>query len=156
MNAPILAQDIMVTKLVTLRPEMDLRDAARLLVKHRISGAPVVDDAGRLIGVFTEKDVMTALIDAVYDELPCSEVGAYMVIDPLTITEDVDLLSIAQIFKANTFRRLPVVRGEELVGQISRRDILRTVARLIDPAPDHKTAYLYLSALRSSDEPPFA
>ena len=151
MSRPIVAGDIMVTKLITLSPEMKLREAAKLLLKSRISGAPVVDEEGDLIGVFSEKDVMGALIDAVYDELPSSEVRSYMSRDLHTITEDVDLLAIAQIFQTRGFRRLPVVRDRKLVGQISRRDVMAAVIKLLEPATDRKTALLYLSALR---EPP--
>ena len=78
MSGPILAKDIMVSRLITVSPDLGLREAARLLLKNKISGAPVVDEQGQLIGVFSEKDLMTALIDAVYDELPSSEVSAYM------------------------------------------------------------------------------
>ena len=151
MSRPIVAGDIMVTKLITLSPDMKLREAAKLLLKSRISGAPVVDKEGDLIGVFSEKDVMGALIDAIYDELPSSEVRSYMSRDLHTITEDVDLLAIAQIFQTQGFRRLPVVRDRKLVGQISRRDVMAAVIKLLEPAADRKAAVLYLSALR---EPP--
>ena len=155
MSQPILAKDIMVTKVITLRPEMDLREAANLLAKHKISGAPVVGDAGELVGVLSEKDLMTALLDAVYEEFPSSDVHAYMESNPHTIGEDLDLLSIAQIFHDNVFRRLPVLREGKLVGQISRRDVLRAVVKLIQPATDRESALLYLSALRNRDEAPF-
>ena len=155
MSGPILAKDVMVTKLVTLRAETDLREAAKLLLKNKVSGAPVVDEAGQLVGVFSEKDLMTALIDAVYEELPSSEVQAYMETEPHTVTEELDLLSIAQIFHDNAFRRLPVVRDGKLIGQISRRDVLRAVVKLIEPAADRRTVLLYLSALKDQDEAPF-
>ena len=78
MTKVIHARDIMVTKLVKLTPDMKLLEAAKLLIKNSISGAPVVDQDGNLIGVFSEKDVMSALIDAVYDEFPSAEVSSYM------------------------------------------------------------------------------
>ncbi len=152
MQGPILAKDIMVTKLVTLRPDMDVHAAAKLLVMQKISGAPVVDEHGNFVGVFSEKDMMTALIDAVYDEVPSVEVSAYMESAPHTISEDLDLLSIVKIFHANVFRRLPVLRDCKLVGQISRRDVLRAVNELIETARGRKTAMLSLSALKNSDE----
>jgi CBS domain-containing protein len=154
MVGPLLAKDIMTTKLVTLTPDMGLRDAANTLLKKQISGAPVVDDQGTLIGVFSEKDLMVALIDAVYDELPSTEVRAYMTADPHAIAEDLDLLSIAQIFQTKDYRRLPVLADGKLVGQISRRDVMRAVVKLLEPAHDQKTALLYLSALRDSGEAP--
>jgi CBS domain-containing protein len=154
MSGPVLAKDIMVTKLVTLSPTIGLREAAKLLLKNRISGAPVVNEQGQLLGIFSEKDLMTALIDAVYDELPSSEVSAYMSRQLHTIEEDTDLLSIAQVFLTKNLRRLPVVREGKLVGQISRRDVMSAVVKLLEPASDHKTAILYLSALREPPEAP--
>ncbi len=97
---------------------------------------------------------MSALIDAVYEELPNTEVRNYMSRDLYTIHEDMDLLAIAQIFRSRGFRRLPVVRGQELVGQISRRDVMAAVVKLLEPASDHKSAILYLSALREPPEAP--
>ncbi len=155
MMTQLRARDIMVTNLITVREDMDLHDVARLLVKHKISGAPVVNDGKQLIGVLTEKDLMTALIDAAYDDLPSTKVGAYMHRNPHAIEEDLDVLSIAQIFQTRTYRRLPVVSEGQLVGQISRRDVLRAVNKLIEPAQDHSTAILYLSALRDPTELPF-
>lgn len=153
MPSPILAKDIMATKLITLTPQTDLREAAQLLLKNKISGAPVVDAQGKLVGVFSEKDLMTALIDAAYDQLPSSEVQAYMTANPQTVSEDLDLLAIAQIFQTKEYRRLPVVREGRLVGQISRRDVMGAVVKLLTPGRDYRTAVLYLSALR---EPPDA
>ena len=154
MTNTIRARDIMVTKLITLSPDMKLLDAAKRLFKNSISGAPVVDQSGNLIGVFSEKDVMSALINAVYNEFPSVEVSSYMSRNLQTITENADLLTIAQIFQRNDFRRLPVVRDQKLVGQISRRDVMESVVNLLEPAEDHKTAVLYLSALRASNEMP--
>jgi CBS domain-containing protein len=154
MTKALQARDIMVTKLITLKSDMKLLDAAELLIKNSISGAPVVDDLGNLIGVFSEKDVMSALIDAAYDEFPSSDVSSYMSRDLFPITEDADLLTIAQIFQSKGFRRLPVVRGQQLVGQISRRDVMKSVLKLLGPAKDRKAAGLYVSALRTDDERP--
>jgi CBS domain-containing protein len=154
MTKALHARDIMVTKLTTLSPDTKLLDAASLLIKKGISGAPVVDQDGNLIGVFSEKDVMSALIDVAYDEFPSAEVSSYMSRELRAITEDVDLLAIAQIFKTEGRRRLPVVRGQQLVGQISRRDVMKSVVKLLDPTEDRKLAGLYLSALRPADERP--
>ena len=145
----------MVTKLITLAPEMELREAAKRLLKHQISGAPVVDSTGELVDIFSAKDLLTALIDAAYEQLPSSEVRAYMTRDLHTIPDDLDLLSIAQLFQRNDFRRLPVVCDGKLVGQISRRDVMRAVIELLEPVRDHHKALLYLSALRETGQPPF-
>lgn len=121
MSSPILARNIMVKKLITLSPETNWLDAAKLLLKHRISGAPVVDEKDQLVGMFSEQDMMTALVDAAYDDLPSSELRNYMSRAPYSINEDVDLLSIVQTFQNKKLRRLPVVRDGKLVGQLSRR-----------------------------------
>jgi len=152
MTVPSLARDIMETKLVTLSADMDLYDAALLLVRHKISGAPVLSQDGKLEGILTEKDLMTALIDAAYDRLPSTKISSYVNPEPYTISEQLDLLSIVQIFQTHPYRRLLVVRDRELLGLVSRRDVLKSVIRLIEPAQDNSAAMLYLSALRDDNE----
>ncbi|MBW3541585.1 MAG: CBS domain-containing protein [Planctomycetes bacterium] len=154
MNQPVLARDIMVTRLVTLSPDMDAFEAINLLLRHEISGAPVVDAAGNLLGVFSEKDCMSVLVEGAYQQLPSTRVSAFMGSALRTIDEDADLLSIAQIFLNTSYRRLPVVRGARLVGQISRRDVLRAAMKLTERHPDRETALLYLSSLVDRAEAP--
>ncbi|MBC8870594.1 MAG: CBS domain-containing protein [Planctomycetes bacterium] len=120
------ASDFMSTKLVTLSPTDDVYDAIGRLLKNRISGAPVVDDKGNYLGIFSERHSMSVVIQTAYEQLPSSEVGAFMHTDrDSTITEDTDLLSCAEIFLKKAYRRLPVLRGDKVVGQVSRRDVLR-------------------------------
>ena len=76
--APATCGDIMARKLWTLSPEMDAFDAVSFLLAHRISGAPVVDDERRFLGVFSESGSMRVLIGAIYDSLPGAEVRSYM------------------------------------------------------------------------------
>jgi CBS domain-containing protein len=120
------ARNVMVTHLVTLTPEMDAFEAIDLLLKHRVSGAPVVDSKRRFQGLFSEKTSMTVLLNAAYDQLPTSIVGSFMDTDrACCVSEDKDLLSMAEIFLNTPYRQLPVVRDETLEGQVSRRDVLR-------------------------------
>lgn len=120
------ARDFMARKLLTLRPEMDVFDAIGLLLKNRISGAPVVDEAGKFLGVFSEKTSMKVVIESAYAQLPTAEVGAFMNDDPhRTIDEQTDLPTIVHLFLSTPYRRLVVLRGNRAVGQISRRDALR-------------------------------
>lgn len=116
--------------LVTVHPETSAYDAIVLLLKHQISGMPVVDAEGHLVGILSEKDCLKTLVDAKYHDLPTASVkdlmsGALQVVSP-----DTDILQVAEIFLNNRFRRLPVVDGGELVGQISRRDVLRSMEHL--------------------------
>lgn len=152
--ANIVARDIMVTKLVTLSPETDVFQGIETLVRHKISGAPVVDDLGNLVGVFSEKSCMQVLIDAAYEGLPTNSVSAFMDANPDTITENTSFLTIAQVFLSQPRRRLPVVDGSRLVGQVSRRDVIRAAAQSFNTSMDHSSTLLYLSALREMTDPP--
>lgn len=152
--ANIVARDIMVTKLVTLSPETDVFQGIETLIRHKISGAPVVDDSGNLIGVFSEKSCMQVLIDAAYEGLPTNSVSAFMDSNPETIKENTSFLTIAQIFLNQPRRRLPVVEGGRLVGQVSRRDVIRAAAKSFTTSVEQPSTLLYLSALREMTDPP--
>ncbi len=155
MHTPVLARDFMTTRLVTLRPRMDVFDAMGLLLKHQISGAPVIDDDGMFLGTFSEKTCMSVVIDAAYEQLPTNEVFAFLDAKVRTIADDCDLFSIAQILLTESCRRLPVLRDGKLVGQISRRDVMRVTLDLIACQPEREAAaLLYLSALRERGETP--
>jgi len=146
-----LAKNIMVTRLVTLKPDRDVFEAIGYLLKHRISGAPVVDENRNFLGTFSERYCMKVLIDSAYEQLPTAAVSAFMNTDfGRTISEDADLLSIARIFLDTHYRRLPVLHNGKLVGQISRRDVLRA-ARKSTIVAERKAALLYLSELNSSE-----
>lgn len=149
-SGPLMAKDIMVRKLFTVRPEQDVYDAIELLLKKKVSGAPVVDSHYALVGMLSEVDCVHALVSAAYDQSPTMNVGAAMTRDVTTISEDTDLLAVANLFLNNGFRRLPVVRDGTLVGQISRRDLLGALNKLMKKVPEHHAALLYLSALQSS------
>lgn len=120
------AQDFMAKRLVTLRAGMPALDAIALLLRNRISGAPVVDpSSGRFLGVFSEKFSMDVLLGLAYDQLPAAPVDAFMNTDFERVIDGSEpLLEIAQRFLDTPYRRLPVVRDETLVGQVSRRDVL--------------------------------
>ena len=155
MNEPVVARDIMVTRLVALAPHMDAHQAIGLLLKHRISGAPVIDEQRNYLGVFSEKGSLSMLLEAAYGGLPTSEIAPYVEHDATTIDEDVDLLSIAQIFRETGHRRLPVLRDGKLVGQISRRDVLRAAHDMLKVVPERGgSELLYISSLVSRSEAP--
>ncbi|REJ74944.1 MAG: CBS domain-containing protein [Planctomycetota bacterium] len=132
---PQTARDIMVRKLITLTPDMDVIDAIGLLLKNRISGAPVLERDGSFVGVFSERTSMQVLLDAAYDQHPTAEVGAYMNPDPdRAISEETPLKSILELFVETPYRRLEVMRGRKVVGQISRRDAIRAAFPMLESA----------------------
>jgi len=152
----LVARDVMIPfkKLVTLRPQMDALSAIRMLLSHRISGAPVVDENGVYLGVFSEKTSMDFLLHLTYEDLPSSDVGSFMNTDPdRTIGVETDLLSIMDIFLRTPYRRLPVLDEAELAGQISRRDVLSAATKSLEQsAASQPMQLLYLSALERREE----
>jgi len=155
---PMNAREFMVTDLVTLSPSTDVVEAVQTLLRHRITGAPVVDAAGGYLGMFSEKCAMQVLLDAAYEPLPTCEVRAFMDRDAQTIAPHTHLLSIAQVFLLTPARRLPVVEDGILVGQISRRDVLRVWMESIEHAPGRTAAtkLLHWSALFEQQDAPLA
>ncbi len=155
---PMFARDFMVTDLVTLAPASNVVDAVNTLVKHGISGAPVVDAAGRYLGMFSERCAMQVLLDAAYEDLPSHEVRVFMDRGAQTIRPDTHLLSIAQVFLLTPYRRLPVVDDGKLLGQVSRRDVLRVWMNAVDEAPSRtvRARLLHWNSLFERLEAPLA
>ena len=121
------ASEFMATSLVTLSPRTDVFQAIGYLLKNHISGAPVIDSDNSFLGVFSEKNSMSVLVQAAYEQLPSTEVGAFMNTDfERTITEEVDVQRCAERFLRTPYRRLPVLRDGKLVGQVSRRDVIQS------------------------------
>ena len=148
------AREFMTTRLTTLRPDMDVFQAIEVLLKNKISGAPVVDQDRNLLGVFSEASSMKVLIDAAYEGLPTNQVQAFMDWEPVTIKPDTQLFSIIQSMINNNRRRLPVLDGTRLVGQISRRDIMRQASKILCKKGDRESTLLYVSALREMQDTP--
>jgi CBS domain-containing protein len=125
-----LVRDYMAGRLVTFKPDMDVLDALHKLVKHRIAGAPVVDDHGVLIGMLSELDCLKIALNAGYYGDSGGPVSEYMTPDVETIDAEMSIIDLAQKFLRSGYRRFPVLRNNRLVGQISRRDVLRALNEL--------------------------
>jgi CBS domain-containing protein len=121
-------RDYMARDLVTLTPETEINRAMHILLDRRISGAPVLDGTGFLIGVLSKKDCLKAALQASYWRDWGKTVADYMTRDPETLTADMDIVAAAEAFIASHFRRFPVLDQGQLVGQVSRTDILRALA----------------------------
>lgn len=151
---PTVARDIMVTHLVTLTPDMDVFDAIDCLLKHKISGAPVVDEDGNFVGVFSEHCSISLLVAAAYDGTPTNRIDPFVERDVATVSPDTDLLTIAERFLNTHQRRLPVLDEGFLVGQISRRDVLKAAHALLRMAPTQESSTLYLSGIIDRKDAP--
>lgn len=123
----IKVRDYMTRRLVTFRAETDLFTAIHRLLEHRISGAPVVDAQGRLIGILSEGDCLRGILSGAYYEATGGAVGTYMTKTVETVSPEADIIEIAERFLRDGRRRMPVVEGGRLIGQISRSDVLHAV-----------------------------
>lgn len=123
-------RDFMTTRLVTLQPDLEILHAVHKLVKHDIAGAPVVDEHGDLIGILTEKDCMKVALNAGYHGEYGGKVAEFMSKDVETIGPDEGIVAAARRFLGKRYHRYPVVKDGRLVGQISRRDVLRALDQI--------------------------
>jgi CBS domain-containing protein len=130
MNIQYAIQDFMATDLITFTPDTPIETAIESFLTNKISGAPVVDENGDLVGILSEKDCMKTLFEASYYNNLGGHVKEYMSTDLSTIDVNDTLSNVADNFIKSRFRRFPVTKGGKLVGQISRRDVLRAIHQL--------------------------
>ncbi|MBX3705090.1 MAG: CBS domain-containing protein [Pseudomonadales bacterium] len=123
--------DYMAQKLVTFGPQTNVIEALTAFLDHHISGAPVVDADGNLLGMLSEVDVMEIVIQDSYYNEGQGIVADYMRTPVDTVDPDADIYSLAERFVRERRRRYPVVRDGKLLGQISRRDVLRAARDLM-------------------------
>lgn len=132
------ATSVMTKGLVTLSPGTEIHEAVKTLLRHKISGAPVVDENRRLLGILSEKDCLRVFTGEAYDGLPEGHVRDYMTREVDTVSPDTTLIDIVGRFLAKSYRRLPVVNeAGVVVGQISRRDALVAIDEM------RENSYLY-------------
>lgn len=123
----IKVRDYMTRQLVTFKPDMDLFAAIQLLLANRISGAPVVNGQGELVGMLSEGDCLRAILSGAYYDAIGGVVGDYMTPSTDPVSPDTDIIDVSQSFLHGRRGRIPVVDKGRLVGQISRHDVLRAV-----------------------------
>jgi len=115
----MIAKDIMTKDVVTVSAAATVREAARILTQQQLSGAPVVDEEGRLVGIVSETDIVAKKGRQVKDIM--SE-------KVYTVTEETSLEEIAALMMTRRIKRLAVMRGEKLVGIVSRADLVGAIA----------------------------
>ncbi|MDH3475325.1 MAG: CBS domain-containing protein [Rhodospirillales bacterium] len=130
MSRSATAADYMSSKLITLAPDMDIHGAMRVLLSNRISGAPVIDAEGNLVGILSKKDCLKVAFDASYHKEWGGRVAEFMSREVQTVEAEMDVVEVAERFLKGPFRRFPVMSGSRLVGQISRHDVLRALDEL--------------------------
>jgi CBS domain-containing protein len=129
---PVLVKDHMTTKLITFRPEDTIDQVMEELTKKKISGAPVVDESGGLVGIISEIDCLREIIKGKYTNtvrFP-AKVEELMTRNVITLGPDLSLFDAAQKFLECKIRRFPVLKDGILVGQISLSDVIRAFPSL--------------------------
>jgi len=122
----VLVKDIMTSNLVLFTVEQSIHEVMNSFIKNKISGGPVVDDRGKLIGVISEGDCMKEVSDSRYFNMPILDksVGHFMTKEVETLPASMTLFDAASRFHETSRRRFPVLDNNKLVGQISRKDIV--------------------------------
>jgi len=119
--------DYMATKLVTLTPDTSIDQAIRELLTHRISGAPVIE-GGELVGMFSESDCLEEALQSGYHNMSSGSVKDVMSTQVVFVSPEDSILQVAEMFIKKGRHRLPVKDHHgKLVGQISRRDVIRAM-----------------------------
>ena len=131
----IKVRDYMTRHLVTFKSDTDLFTAINRLLEHRISGAPVIDSQGHLIGMLSEGDCLRGILSGAYYEGAGGFVSAYMTTHVETVGPDTDVIELSERFLSGRHGRLPVIEDGCLVGQVSRHDVLRAVKEFAQHDP---------------------
>jgi CBS domain-containing protein len=152
----MLAQDVMTRAVLTVTPDMKLVDAAKRMLEAHVSGLPVVDDAGQLVGVLSEGDLLRrtetgteprhagwvelflgpARLATEYVHTHARYVREVMTETPITVAEDTPLSDVVKLMERRHIKRVPVVRGAALVGVVSRADLVRLFIKKIEATPE--------------------
>ena len=115
----MLAKNIMTRDVITVSPAMTVKNLAMTLNKNQISGAPVAGKNGKIVGIVSEADIVGK---------KGKDVKAIMSKKVISVSEDTPVEKIAQLMTTHKIKRLPVMRGDEVVGVVSRADIVSAIA----------------------------
>jgi CBS domain-containing protein len=131
--SPCTASDLMDEFVTTLSPEMDIYSAIESLLKKRISGAPVLDEQRRLVGILSEKDCLRIVAVEAFEGHPQGRVADFMTTDVVTLSPRSTIYDVVDRFLRSPFRRLPVVDDEDtFIGVVSRTSAVKCIASMRD------------------------
>ena len=144
------AKDIMTGEVITISPETEIAQAAKLLLKNRINGVPVIDDAGELVGILCQSDLIiqqkniplpslftlldgfipltsSKKLDKEVAKIAATKVADAMTANPVTVNPDTGIEEVAALMVEKSYHTLPVVDAGKLVGIVGKEDVLRTL-----------------------------
>jgi len=122
-----VVRDYMDKVVPTLSPETDILEGVDFLLKNHVTGAPVVDPEGHVIGILTEKDCLRLLSTGMEADMPRGVVRDFMTKEVASVPPDMNVYFLAGHFLKANYRRLPVIEKGKLVGAITRFDVLRVI-----------------------------
>ena len=130
--ANITVADYMTRKLITFRPDQSVMEVMGILVKKKISGGPVVNDAFELVGIISEGDCMKQISESRYYNQPMEDVkvALHMAKNVETLDGNMNVFDAANKFLESKHRRFPIVENGKLVGQISQKDVLKAALQM--------------------------
>ncbi|MEE9397171.1 MAG: CBS domain-containing protein [Methylococcales bacterium] len=126
----VTVRDYMAPNVIKLKRDMGLQEAIKLLLKNRITGAPVIDNHGRIIGAFSERNCLKAVVDSAFNRDVGGKVEDFMTKGVVPVEADMGIVDIAAKFIESTARNFTVVEDVEIIGVISRVDVLRAITEI--------------------------
>ncbi len=127
MLSKIALSDFMSTNVITVTPDTEITQAIKILLDHKITSMPVLNEQGDLIGLFSEKDGVKGVVESAYNQSRDGKVGENMTKNPPTIDAESSIVDAAIKFQELATRSFPVFREGEMVGIISRVDVMRAL-----------------------------
>jgi CBS domain-containing protein len=146
----LTAKDIMTTEVITISPETEVAQTAKLLLTNRINGLPVVNEAGELVGILCQSDLIiqqknipipslftlldgfipltsSKKLDREVEKIAATTAADAMTANPVTVNPDTGIEEIAALMVEKNYHTLPVLDGDELVGIVGKEDVLKTL-----------------------------
>ena len=130
MLAKITVADYMTKRMVTLKEETDVVEAIQMMLDHKITSAPVVNNHGDLVGMFSEGDCMKVVLEMAYNQSMVGKVGEFMSREIQPVDANSSILDLAEQFLSSNVRSYPVFENSELVGVVSRTDVLKALTSI--------------------------
>ena len=131
-SRPVTVEDYMTRRLFTFRPDQTMDQVLDLLLAKNISGGPVIDENNNLVGIISEGDCLKEVVKGKYNNVPTLSgyVRDHMATDVKSVSPDLNVFELAQMFLNMRLRRFPVMKNGKLVGQISQKDVMRAMIKL--------------------------
>ena len=146
----ITAKDIMTREVITISPDTEIAQAAKLLLTNRINGVPVINDAGKLVGILCQSDLIiqqknipipslftlldgfisltsSKKLDKEVEKIAATKVADAMTANPITVNSDTGIADVATLMVEKSYHTLPVVDAGNLVGILGKEDVLKTL-----------------------------